>query len=95
MGSRARAPLARLADALDAPVANQTALGTLLRALSALRNNASAATSAADNLRRPLSALNLDAFIKVLSALSLEDAAIHMSSYNKVDNNFTVQQFKF
>ncbi|KAH9632066.1 hypothetical protein HF086_015270 [Spodoptera exigua] len=64
MGSRARAPLARLADALDAPVANQTALGTLLRALSALRNNASAAASAADNLRRPLAALNLDAFMK-------------------------------
>ncbi|XP_052740412.1 protein tweety-like [Bicyclus anynana] len=66
MGSRARAPLARLADALDAPVANQTALGTLLRALSALRNNASAAASAADNLRRPLAALNLDAFMKRL-----------------------------
>ncbi|XP_047504783.1 protein tweety isoform X1 [Pieris napi] len=64
MGSRARAPLARLADALDAPVANQTALGTLLRALSALRNNASAAASAADNLRRPLAALNLDSFMK-------------------------------
>ncbi|XP_013143661.1 PREDICTED: protein tweety [Papilio polytes] len=64
MGSRARAPLARLADALDAPVANQTALGTLLRALSALRNNASAAASAADNLRRPLAALNLDAVMK-------------------------------
>ncbi|XP_046959522.1 protein tweety-like isoform X1 [Vanessa cardui] len=66
MGSRARAPLARLADALDAPVANQTALGTLLRALSALRNNASAAVSAADNLRRPLAALNLDVFMKRL-----------------------------
>ncbi|KAJ2939757.1 hypothetical protein O0L34_g17949 [Tuta absoluta] len=64
MGSRARAPLARLADALDAPVANQTALGTLLRALSALRNNASAAATAADNLRRPLTTLNLDAVIK-------------------------------
>ncbi|CAG4937304.1 unnamed protein product [Parnassius apollo] len=64
MGSRARAPLARLADALDAPVANQTALGTLLRALSALRNNASAAASAADNLKRPLAALNLDAVMK-------------------------------
>ncbi|XP_075973905.1 protein tweety-like isoform X2 [Anticarsia gemmatalis] len=64
MGSRARAPLARLADALDAPVANQTALGTLLRALSALRNNASAAASAADNLRQPLAKLNLDAFMK-------------------------------
>ncbi|XP_049869605.1 protein tweety [Pectinophora gossypiella] len=64
MGSRARAPLARLADALDAPVANQTALGTLLRALSALRNNASAAAGAADNLRRPLATLNLDAFMK-------------------------------
>lgn len=65
MGSRARAPLARLADALDLPVANQTALGTLLRALSTLRNNASIAASAADNLRRPLAALNLDAFMKV------------------------------
>ncbi|XP_026753729.3 protein tweety-like [Galleria mellonella] len=64
MGSRARAPLARLADALDLPVANQTALGTLLRALSTLRNNASIAASAADNLRRPLAALNLDAFMK-------------------------------
>ncbi|XP_060802913.1 protein tweety isoform X2 [Amyelois transitella] len=66
MGSRARAPLARLADALDMPVANQTALGTLLRALSTLRNNASVAVSAADNLRRPLAALNLDAFMKRL-----------------------------
>ncbi|KAM3960604.1 LOW QUALITY PROTEIN: protein tweety [Aphomia sociella] len=64
MGSRARAPLARLADALDQPVANQTALGTLLRALSTLRNNASIAASAADNLKRPLAALNLDAFMK-------------------------------
>ncbi|VVC86575.1 unnamed protein product [Leptidea sinapis] len=66
MGSRARAPLARLADALDAPVANQTALGTLLRALAALRNNASAAAAAGDNLRRPLAALNLDVFMKRL-----------------------------
>ncbi|XP_053607737.1 protein tweety-like isoform X2 [Plodia interpunctella] len=66
MGSRARAPLARLADSLDMPVANQTALGTLLRALSTLRNNASVAVSAADNLRRPLAALNLDAFMKKL-----------------------------
>ncbi|XP_021207806.2 protein tweety isoform X2 [Bombyx mori] len=66
MGSRARAPLVRLTDALEAPVVNQTALGTLLRALSALRNNASAAASAADNLRRPLAALNLDAFMKRL-----------------------------
>lgn len=65
MGSRARAPLARVADALDQPVANQTALGTLLRALSALRENASAAASAADNLRRPLLTLNLDEFMKV------------------------------
>ncbi|KAG7302512.1 hypothetical protein JYU34_012426 [Plutella xylostella] len=64
MGSRARAPLTRLADALDAPVANQTALGTLLRALSSLRNNATIAAAAADNLRRPLVALNLDDFMK-------------------------------
>lgn len=71
MGSRARAPLARLADVLDAPVANQTALGTLLRALSVLRNNASAAASAADNLRRPLATLNLDAFMKVRVMLSV------------------------
>lgn len=68
MGSRARAPLARLADALDAPVANQTALGALLRALSSLRNNASAAAMAADKLRQPLAALNLDAFMKVAPA---------------------------
>ncbi|GBP84986.1 Protein tweety [Eumeta japonica] len=66
MGSSARAPLARLADALDAPVANQTALGSLLRALSMLRNNASAAAAAADNLRRPLSSLQLDVFMKRL-----------------------------
>lgn len=65
MGSSARAPLARLADVLDRPIANQTALGTLLRAFSALRNNASAAATAADNLRRPLATLNLDAFMKV------------------------------
>lgn len=71
MGSRARAPLARVADALDQPVANQTALGTLLRALSALRENASAAASAADNLRRPLLTLNLDEFMKVLHIVHL------------------------
>lgn len=64
MGVRARSHLARLADALDAPVANQTALGTVLRALSTLRNNASAAVAAADNLKKPLSSLHLDVFMK-------------------------------
>lgn len=65
MGSRAREPLTRIADALDQPVANQTALGTLLRALSALRENASAAASAAEKLREPLLTLKLDEFMKV------------------------------
>lgn len=73
MGSRARAPLARLADALDLPVNNQTALGTLLRALSALRNNASAAATAADNLRRPLASLHLDVFMKVILTSSINN----------------------
>ncbi|KOB67662.1 Uncharacterized protein OBRU01_15572 [Operophtera brumata] len=65
MGSRAQEPLIRIADALDQPVANQTALGTLLRALSALRLNASAAVSAAEKLREPLLTLKLDEFMKV------------------------------
>lgn len=60
MGARARVPLTRLADALDAPAANQTALGTLLRALAALRANASAAAGAARALHAPLRPVHLD-----------------------------------
>lgn len=65
LGSNAMKDFARLGDVLDMPIANQTALGVLISALDSLRDNASTAVRAADNLRKPLASLNLDVFMKV------------------------------